>query len=208
MKQWKWMLAASMAIVLSGCVLNGKQHPVVRSTPPPPAPTPAAVTPTPRPQPLSIPQTQAQLPPAQPISPEALATTQVQPQPVETQAEPRPPRKPPVTVNSPRATEPPAAQPTAAPTPPVETEQRPPVQEIVPAGEAKRLQESAGARKQEIRRLLEQAQARGLTRDQRSQVVRIQSFMQLSDDAEKRGNMREADALAERAQLLARELQK
>jgi hypothetical protein len=88
---------------------------------------------------------------------------------------------------------------------PAEAEQRPTVQEIVAPAELKRLQESADSRKQEIRKVLEQA--RGLSRDQREIVTRIQSFVQLSDEAEKRGDMRQADALAERGQLLVRELQ-
>jgi hypothetical protein len=35
----------------------------------------------------------------------------------------------------------------------------------------------------------------------------IHSFVKLSDDSEKRNEMRQADALAERAQILARDLQ-
>jgi hypothetical protein len=83
---------------------------------------------------------------------------------------------------------------------------RPPIQEIVPAAEQKRLQESAQARKREIRPKLNQAQARGLSTDERNLVSRIQSFLKLSDEAEARGDMRQADALAERAQILSREL--
>ena len=81
------------------------------------------------------------------------------------------------------------------------------MQEIVPASESNRLRESAEARKQEIRKTLEQAQARPLSRDQRAVFSRIQTFLQQSDDAQKKGDMRQADALAQRAQVLARELQ-
>jgi hypothetical protein len=133
------------------------------------------------PQPLSIPQTQVALPKPQPVDPDALAAGPPA-APVETPPAPRPPR----------------SQPAPA---------RPPIQEIVPAAEQKRLQESAQTRKREIRRLLDQAQARRLNGDERNLVSRIQSFVKLSDDAEKRGDMREADALAERAQILSRELQ-
>jgi hypothetical protein len=79
------------------------------------------------------------------------------------------------------------------------------VQEIVPANEVKRLQESVAARTLEIHKVLDQAQAR-VTKDQRGVIARIQSFLQQSDEAEKRGDFRQADALAERAQVLAREL--
>jgi hypothetical protein len=136
-----------------------------------------------------------------------MATLQPAPQPVEIPAEPRTPRRPSGPVAAPTRPETP---PVAAQTPPVvtpETEPRPTVQEIVAPAELKRLLESANTRKQEIRKVLEQVQARGLNRDQREIVTRIQSFVQLSDEAEKRGDMRQADALAERGQLLVRELQ-
>ena len=42
---------------------------------------------------------------------------------------------------------------------------------------------------------------------QRNTVERIRAFVKDSDEAEKRGDMREADALAERAVILMRELQ-
>ena len=98
----------------------------------------------------------------------------------------------------------------AAPTPPAAVEPEPPrptVQEIIPAGELKRLQDSADARKAEIKKIVDTARARGLNRDQKALVTRIDSFVQLSDDAEKRNDMRQADSLAERAQILSRELQ-
>jgi hypothetical protein len=93
------------------------------------------------------------------------------------------------------------------PAPATAEPERPPVQEIVPASESNRLRESAEARKQEIRKTLEQAQARTLSRDQRAVRSRIETFLQQSDDAQKKGDMRLADALAQRAQVLARELQ-
>jgi hypothetical protein len=206
MRRAQLVLAAWMALSSAGCVLRGKQQ--AKTSPTPPTPTPAVKpAPAPRPQPLSIPQTQAQLPPSQPISAEALATLQPAPQPVESPVEPRAPRRPAGPVAAPPRVETPPVQ---AQTPPVaapEAEPRPTVQEIVSPAELKRLQDSADGRKQEIHKVLEQAQARGLSRDQREIVTRIQSFVQLSDDAEKRGDMRQADALAERGQLLAKELQ-
>ncbi|HJT89478.1 MAG TPA: hypothetical protein VJ732_16530, partial [Bryobacteraceae bacterium] len=100
----------------------------------------------------------------------------------------------------------PAAQIQLPPTPPPEPE-RAPVQEILPASEQKRLQESAQARRREIRKALDQAQSRRLNATQQNLVSRIQSFLQLSEEAEGKADMRQADALAERAQVLARELQ-
>ena len=212
MRRAQIVLAVWIALSSAGCMLRGKQQTAAATPPPTPAPVARPAQTTPRPQPLSIPQTQAQLPPAQPISPEAMATLQPPPAPVESPAEPRAPRRPPVPPAGPAAPGRPEATPAAQTqtppaTPPVEAEPRPTVQEIVAPAELKRLQDSADGRKQEIRKVLEQAQAHGLSRDQREIVTRIQSFVQLSDDAEKRGDMRLADALAERGQLLVRELQ-
>jgi hypothetical protein len=81
------------------------------------------------------------------------------------------------------------------------------VQEILQPEELKRLQDSVGARKQEVHRVLDAALARKLTRQQVAAVSRIQSFLQQSEEAEKRGDLRQADALGERAQILAREFQ-
>ena len=81
------------------------------------------------------------------------------------------------------------------------------MQEIVSPAEAQKMKESAAARKAEVRKTLEQVQAHTLTAEQSNQVKRIQSFLQLSDEAEKRNEVRQADALAERALVLARELQ-
>jgi hypothetical protein len=81
------------------------------------------------------------------------------------------------------------------------------VQEILPPEELKRLQDSLAARKQEVHRVLDPALTRKLTSQQSAVVSRIQSFLQQSEEAEKRGDWRQADALAERAQILAREFQ-
>ena len=113
--------------------------------------------------------------------------------PIPTEPDPdKPPPKPEVVV-APVA--PPAAEP-----------ERAPIQEIVPADERKRYQESADASKREIRQLLEQAKSHRLTTDQKKVVTRVQAFVTQSDDAEKRGDMRQADALAERGLVLAKEL--
>ena len=185
--------------LLTGCITGGKPASKAVSTPPPPAPVAPPATPAPPPQPLSIYQTQVQLPAPQEISAEALSTTQVPEPPVEPPAGQRAVRRPP----APAARTEPA--PPAAP-PPAEAEQRETVQEIVPPGESKRLQDSAEARKQEVRKLLNRAQARPLNREQRALIVRIESFLQLSDEAVHRGDMRQADALAQTAQVLARDL--
>jgi hypothetical protein len=205
MRRLELILAAWMAMSLAGCVLRGKQ---THASAPPPTPAPAAKpAPAPPPQPLSIPQTQAQLPAPQTIAPGALATTTPPEPPAETQPAQRTTRRPTGPVAGPPRPETPPVQAPTPPAPATTEAERPPVQEIVPASESNRLRESAEARKQEIRKTLEQAQARTLSRDQRAVFLRIQTFVQQSDDAQKKGDMRLADALAQRAQVLARELQ-
>ena len=222
MRHWRW-LTAILALSLSGCVLRGKQQAKLPSVPAP-APPPTgrvAASPAPRPEPLSIPQTQAQLPPAQPIDPQALATVQQPSQPVETQAPPRTPRRPQphgptparpepaataasTTPAAPAATQPVSPQPTPA----AESEVRGQVmQEILPPEELKRLQDSVTARKQEVRRVLDSASARKPNAQQSAAISRILSFLTQSEEAEKRGDWRQADTLGEKAQILARELQ-
>jgi hypothetical protein len=64
------------------------------------------------------------------------------------------------------------------------------------------------ARKREIRdRLAQVSSRRKLSEQERNIVERVDSFLRLSDDAAKRGEMTQADALSERALVLARELQ-
>jgi hypothetical protein len=84
---------------------------------------------------------------------------------------------------------------------------RPPIQEILSPTELKRLHDSADARKREVRKVLDQIGSRRLNPSQREQLFRIRSFLQLSDHAEAKNEMRDADVLAERAQVLVRELQ-
>jgi len=214
MKHCRW-LTAILALSLAGCVVRGNPQAKAVAAPPPPlqpAGRPQGTPPAPRPEPLSIPQTQAQLPPAQPIDPQALAATQPPSQPVEVEAQapPRTVRRPPGHAVSPPA---PAVTQSATqvaapqPAPPAESEVRPQVQEILPPEELKRLQESLAARRQEIHRVLDPAQTRKLTSQQTAVVSRIQSFLQQSEEAEKRGDLRQADALGERAQILARDFQ-
>src|SRR5512133_3538290 len=131
------LLIVAFALGLSGCFLRKPKA----NTPPPPAaktvPTPA---PAPPPEPLSVPQTNVYLPPPQPLTPEAIATTQLpgEPQPPPMPA-PRPERRPQRTPPPrPAETAPPA--PTPTPTPPAAEPDRAPFTEVLPAAELKRLQ--------------------------------------------------------------------
>jgi hypothetical protein len=199
MKRLRVLLAAGLVLSLSGCAFHRK--PQVAKAAPPPKPV-TAPAPAPLPQPLSIPQTNVQLPPSQPLSPEALATTE----PHEEAPAAVPPRTPP------RRTVQAAPKPVEAVAPPPVTvtpapEERQPIQEVLPPGEVHRLAEETDARKRDTLRVLEQVQPQRLTATQRQIVDRVQAFLKQSDDAKQRGDMRQASELAGRALVLAKELQ-
>jgi len=164
----------------------------------PAAPAPDAKPPAP-PPPLSIPQTQVEIPTPQPVSAEALAAGQTPPDEPEPVTTPRPARH---TVAPPPAAAPPPPQ---AP-PPVEEPSRAPIQEVLSAAERKQLQDSTAERIREIRRLVDLTHHRSLNPHESSVVTRIEGLVKLSGDAEAKGDLREADALSQRALVLAKDL--
>lgn len=195
----KASLTAVFAVLLAGCTL-GSPKKVAVATPVAPKPV-VDPTPAPPPGPLSIPQTQVELPKPQPLDPAAL--------PDESPVLTEPPVPPSPVVRNPRRVDSPKPAPQAEPaTPPAATpaEQRPAFQEIVPAAELKRLQDRAIGRRNEANDILKQLSRRQQT-TQKNAVDTIRSFLTLSLQAEKQNDMRQADALAERAQILAKELQ-
>src|ERR1035441_4096043 len=205
------LLTALLSILLAGCELRGKP---AKSAVPPAAPKPvASAAPAPAPPPaLSIPQPGVELPKPQPVDPAALETEATPPEPPPAVAAParsrratpaasQPPPPPPPPATPPH---PPRAPPPAAPPPP---EPREPVQEIVSPAEVKRLQDQAQARRNEVKQILDRLGRRQLTGTQRNVVATIRNFLTLSGEAENHNDMRQADALAERAQILAKELQ-
>jgi hypothetical protein len=192
-------LTVVMSCVLAGCAQ--KRKPVTAAAPPPPKPQPIVVPPAPR-EPLSVPQTQVHLPPPQPLNPAALPPNPPPPETAETPEPQRGSRRPAPTPAKPEpAPEPPAPIAVTPPEP-----ERPRIQEIVPAPEQKRLLDSAENHRRVTRQRLEGLQEHQLNSGQKNLVSRIQSFMKLSDDAQARGDLRQAEALAERAELLSREL--
>jgi hypothetical protein len=197
MRRAKIVFVAAMTIPLAGCLLSGKPKTVAYS-PPPPKPAPA-----PPPEPLSIPQTHVDLPPSQPWNPDAVKTEQP--------PEPPPPVQPKpaaAAVKTPRAPAPKPAEPPAAPDPEAAPE-RPPIQEILSTEERTRLQDSVQKHQAEIRALVLQAQQGGhhLTANQKETLGKIEQFMKQSEQAEKTGDIRSADEFAEKANILATELQ-
>lgn len=198
MRRAKAVLVAVITIPLAGCVLSGK--PKVAAIPAPPQTT----TPATPPEPLSIPQTHVDLPAPQPVNPEALATAPP-PEPA-----PRTPAKP----AAPSTRQPRTGTGGAAPLPKTpdqplapEPEQpvRTPIGEILSADEQESLRKSAHGHQAETRALL--AGAKPKTANQSRTLTEIRQFLKQSEDAENAGDMRLADQLAERANILAKELQ-
>ena len=205
MKRVDAILAAAMALTLAGCVLRGKQ-PAAKAVPAIPVPV-AEAAPPPPPSKLSIPQTNVELPPPQPVNLDAL-----------TQTPPReePPAAAPSAVRQPRRTaaapapaskpEAPAPVPVAPAVAPAAESDRPPLQEIVPPEDQKRFQEVFAADTKEMQQRLDQIQARRLNGSEKTLVDRIQSFKKQSEAAAERGDWRGASELAERALALAKDL--
>jgi hypothetical protein len=198
------ILTAAIAVSLSGCLI---QRPPKDATPPPPQPTPApvAATPAAATQPLSMPQTEVKLAPEQPVDPEALAkdTTATSPQEAPPPTRPtRPrPRPAPPAVTAPEQSAPPAPPVTASP----DTD-RGTVREVLPEAEKIRLKNSADVHKREVRTWLNGSHGRRLDPNNPT-VVRIRSLLTASDEAEDKGDLREASDLADRAVTFLRELQ-
>ena len=198
------LVTAILSLCLAGCVASAAK---VAKAPVPPVP-PAA------PVPISIPQTRVELPEYQPVDPAALEKEDAPPPTVSAPTTPAPtrtatparPKPQPAREAQPPAVQPPP-QPAAPPAgPPAETP-RPEIQELISPVEAKRLQESAVARRTEASHILQQIDPRRLNHSQQEVVANVRNFLTLSENAEKQNDLHQADALAERAQVLAKELQ-
>lgn len=193
-------LTASLALALTGCVLRGKPQ-TVQAAPAAPKPTVAPAPEKPA-EPLSIPQTRVELTAPQPISTEALATTLPAEEPAPAPATPKPVRAGPRPTAA--HTEPPAQPPNPTPNEPTE---RPPVQELLSADEQRQFLMDMQRSRQEAKQSLDRTSGRRLNRQSQQLKQRVEGFLTLSDDAEKRGDLRQARELAGRAAVLARELQ-
>jgi hypothetical protein len=194
------LLVAVLAIPLAGCVLGGKPK-TVAAAPAPPKPA----VPAPPPEPLSIPQTQVELPAPQTFNQDALNTApqeetrpQAQTKPATQAPKPRAPAPQPRTTDA----QPPVPEPAAEqPTEPA----RAPILEIMPDAEKNRLRDEAHGHQEETRKLLREAKPK--TANQKRAQEEINQFLKQSQEAENAGDMRMADQLAERAHILAKELE-
>jgi hypothetical protein len=201
MKRVEAILAAFLALSLTGCALRAKQ-PVAKATIPPPVVPPP---PPPPPKPLSTPQTDVQLPAYQPLSPEAIASTFPPEEPPPSPPAPKaPPRTRPQGNTTPRPVE---VMPQGPPVPQTVEPERPKIQEALSPTEIKRLQDEADSTKREVKQRIDSIQVHRLNRQQGILVKRIRTFVDQSDDAQRRGDMRQAAELAQRALVLAKELQ-
>jgi hypothetical protein len=84
--------------------------------------------------------------------------------------------------------------------------ERGPVREVLAPAESKRLKSSADAHKREVRTWLSSSRGRRMDPNDPT-VARIRSLLKESDDAEEKGDMRQASDLADRAMTFMRELQ-
>ena len=197
------LLVVVLTIPLAGCVLGGKPT-TVAAAPAPPKPA----VPPPPPEPLSIPQTQVELPAPQALNPDALNTTpQEEPRPqAQTKPAPQTSRPPRAPTPQPRATDtqPPASTPEPAAEQPAEPA-RAPIHEIMPDAERNRLRDEAHGHQEETRKLLREAKPK--TANQKRAKDEINLFLKQSEEAENAGDMRMAESLAERAHILAKELE-
>jgi hypothetical protein len=190
------LLAMVLILPLAGCTLGATKQ---AATPPPPKP--AAVQPPAPDPPLSVPQTAVTLPDPQPVNPDAIPSAPVAqapaPEKIEAPAAPRAARRNAASPPKPDESDPP-------PTPAVQ--EQAPIRPILTGDEQKRIQATIEGRKREIADRLARAKGRSSSREQ-SLVDRIKTFLAQCAQAEQRGDYSQADALSERALILARELQ-
>ena len=185
-----------LVVSLAGCTLRPNKQAAV-----PPPPSPAAVQPAAPEPPLSIPQTAVTLPSLQTVSPDAIPKPETAQVPASGKTEI--PTAPKVSHRQTKKDEEPEAEP-EPPSPPTPAVQEQEIQPILSGEERKRIAGDIDARKKEIGDRL--SHAKHLSSHDKSLVERIDSFLKQCAFAEEHGDFSQADALSERALLLAREL--
>jgi len=187
-----------LIVPLAGCTFLG----VGKRAAVPPPPKPAAVQPPAPETALSIPQTAVTLPSLQTLNPAAIPPVTAQapaPEKPETPPAPRASRR---SVGSPPKADPDPEPETPAPPAAPAVQEQAPIRPILSGEEQNRLKNAIEGRKREINDKLRHA-----TKGQQSLVDRITSFLTQCDQAAQRGDYSQADALSDRALILARELQ-
>ena len=198
MTQTLALCTVAAVLFMAGCAARAKSASTT-----PAVVKPAAPAPPPTPVSLSTPQTNVQLPAQQPFDPASLTLTLAPAPQVEANTT-KPPSTKPAAVNVPAR--PPRTDANATPTPAAAEPARPAFQEVIPANDLKRFQDSVANRKKEVERDLEQVLKRRLNKAQTIMVNDIRGLMKLCVDYEHRNEWPQADTMAERAQILARQL--
>jgi hypothetical protein len=187
-----------LVVWLAGCTLRADKQANV-----PPPPKPAAVQPSVPEPPLSIPQTAVTLPSLQPVSPDAIPKPETAQAPAPEKTEATAAQKVPHrTAGPPKKSDEAEAGPEPPPAPPPQEQER--IQPILSSTEQQRIAGDIDARKKEIAE--RRSHAKHLSSHDQSLVERIKSFLLQCEQAEQHGDFSQADALSERALLLAREL--
>lgn len=186
-----------------GCSLKAR----TASQTTPAAPQPPVVSPPAEEEPISIAQTNVVLPKPQPIQAEALASAPSEiprvPDPPLPTPKPRstaPPRaepRPPTVAAAPQGPQPPPANPVGS---------RRRIRPVESASEVRRLQGEIGARQRHVQDILAKARSRQLSDAEKNAADRIQAFLDQTDAALKDQDLRQAEALSNRALLLCQEL--
>jgi len=195
-------MIALVAFVLAGGSACGKKR--AAGSPIPPAISASQPAPDhPRPTgPLSVPQTQAELPPPQPV-PEGAAPAVRSPLP----DQPKPPMGPPAPVGKPVVVvEDSTPRPTTPePEPPDTATPVPALRQVLTNAERQEYNQVIAGRIAETNESLGLLRGKPLTDDQKAQYKRIQVFLRQADEARAQ-NPALSSNLAERARLLAEDL--
>jgi hypothetical protein len=192
------------ALLLCACEMKAPRA----KAPAPPQPAAAKAEPPPEPgpsEPLSIPQTQVRLPSPQPLNPEAVVSPPLSApagkSAASTAGRPkRPPTPPTAAPSKPEAVETAEAPASATEAPPRR------IEPVLPDEQRRRLNEDIVSRLREVDQLLGRIAARTLSDKEKESVERIRSFKDLSFQALERGDTQQANGLADRALLLAKEM--
>jgi hypothetical protein len=199
------ILIVSLSLAVAACKMQLRPA----KTPPAPQAATAKAEPqqtAPPSEPLSIPQTQVRLPRPQPIDPEALATPPIiLPEPPTPRPTNRSGKRQNPAATSPLPIKPEQAEPVEPP--PANAEAlRPRVEPVLPPDERRQLIEDVSSRLKQVDQMLGRLNSRRLSEAEKNSVARIHSFEALSRQALERGEAQQASALADRALLLAQEL--
>ena len=194
------VLLALVSILLTASACS-KKWASAKPLPPSVAAEPPPVPPPPSRGPVSVPQTQAELPPPQPVPDGAEPPTRGPlPAPAREPMGPPVPAEAEVAVQEPQpAPERPAVAPPDGRTP------VPALQQVLTASERQQYNQVIDSRIAQTRESLRRLNGRSLDQDQKSQFKRIQVFLRQAGEARTQ-NPALASNLAERARLLAEDL--